>query len=159
MREPVLLCMRGGKFFVRATACGAKAHELNQLKNRKTRGCTKVVCQQCAQASKPRAIIALRCNNPFLRNISARSCHVVGTRQVNISPFTFSNATVLLGEECVEKFWFGCQWKEWSPWFCCLLDMCSGVMSFNSFFQTGAGLAQKKCGRGMGWDGLRAGAG
>jgi len=36
-----------GKFFVRATECGAKAHELNQLKNRKTRGCTKVVCQQC----------------------------------------------------------------------------------------------------------------
>jgi len=42
VREPVLLCMRGGKFFVRATACGAKAHELNQLKNRKTRGCTKI---------------------------------------------------------------------------------------------------------------------
>jgi len=48
VREPVLLCMRGGKFFVRATASGAKAHELNPLKNRKTRGCTKVVCQHCA---------------------------------------------------------------------------------------------------------------
>jgi len=47
VREPLLLCMRGGKFFVLATACGAKAHELNQLKNRKTRGCTKVVCQHC----------------------------------------------------------------------------------------------------------------
>jgi len=33
---------------VRATECGAKAHELNQLKNRKTRGCIKVVCQHCA---------------------------------------------------------------------------------------------------------------
>jgi len=48
VREPVLLCMRGGKFFVRATACGTKAHELNQLKNRKPLGCTKVVCQHCA---------------------------------------------------------------------------------------------------------------
>ena len=38
-------------------------------------------------------------NNTFLRNISARSSHVVGTRQVNISPFPFSNATVVLGEE------------------------------------------------------------
>jgi len=28
-----------GKFFVRATECGGEAHELNQLKNRKTRGC------------------------------------------------------------------------------------------------------------------------
>jgi len=37
-----------GKFFVRATECGAKAHELNQLKNREIRGCTKVVCQHCA---------------------------------------------------------------------------------------------------------------
>jgi len=36
------------KFFVRVTECGAKARELNQLKNRKTRGCTEVVCQQCA---------------------------------------------------------------------------------------------------------------
>ena len=27
------------------------------------------------------------------------------------------------------------------------------------FFQTGAGLAQKKCGRGMGWDGQRGGCG
>ena len=48
VREPLLLCMRGGKFFVRATTCGAKAHELNQLKNRKTLGCTKVVYQHCA---------------------------------------------------------------------------------------------------------------
>jgi len=51
--EPVLLCMRGGRrmgnsLFVWATECEAKAHELNQLKNRKTRGCTKVVSQQCA---------------------------------------------------------------------------------------------------------------
>jgi len=29
-----------GKIFVRATEYRAKAHELNQLKNRKTRGCT-----------------------------------------------------------------------------------------------------------------------
>jgi len=29
----------------------------------------------------------------------ALACHVVGTRQVNISPFPFSNATVLLGKE------------------------------------------------------------
>jgi len=29
-----------GKFFVPATECGAEACELNQLKNRKTRGCT-----------------------------------------------------------------------------------------------------------------------
>jgi len=28
------------KFFVRVTECRAKAHELNQLKNCKTRGCT-----------------------------------------------------------------------------------------------------------------------
>ena len=28
------------KFFVRVTECWAKAHELNQLKNRKIRGCT-----------------------------------------------------------------------------------------------------------------------
>jgi len=28
------------KFFVRVTECCAKAHELNQLKNRKTLGCT-----------------------------------------------------------------------------------------------------------------------
>jgi len=27
------------------------------------------------------------------------------------------------------------------------------------FFQTGAGLTQKKCGRDMGWDGLRGGCG
>ena len=60
MREPALLCVRvelaagrvrvvlgagAGrarveKFFVRVTQCLAKAHELNQLKNRKTRGCT-----------------------------------------------------------------------------------------------------------------------
>ena len=38
----------GWIFFVRATECGAKAHELTQLKNRKTRGCTKVVCQHCS---------------------------------------------------------------------------------------------------------------
>jgi len=39
------------------------------------------------------------CNNPFLRDISARSCHVVGTKEGNISLFPFSNATVVLGEE------------------------------------------------------------
>ena len=36
------------KFFVRITGCWTKAHELNQLKNRKTRGCTKVVSQHYA---------------------------------------------------------------------------------------------------------------
>jgi len=30
------------KFFVRVTECRAKTHELNQLKNCKTRGCTEV---------------------------------------------------------------------------------------------------------------------
>jgi len=40
--------VQDGKFFVRATECGAKAHELNQLKNCKTGGCTKAVCQHCA---------------------------------------------------------------------------------------------------------------
>ena len=46
VQEPVLLCVRvrvvlaagagrDKKFFVRATECLAKAHELNQLKNRK----------------------------------------------------------------------------------------------------------------------------
>jgi len=39
---------RDVKLFVRVNQCWAKAHELNQLKNRKTRGFTKVVCQHCA---------------------------------------------------------------------------------------------------------------
>jgi len=41
--------VQDGKFFLRANECGAKAHELNQLKNRKTRGCTKVVCKGAAR--------------------------------------------------------------------------------------------------------------
>jgi len=36
------------KFFVRVTQCWAKARELNQLKNRKTRGCT--VLEQCCHS-------------------------------------------------------------------------------------------------------------
>ena len=36
------------KFFVRLNECWAQAHERSQLKIRKTRGCTKVVCQHCA---------------------------------------------------------------------------------------------------------------
>jgi len=36
------------KFFVRVTECWATARVLNQLKNRKTRGCTVLVCQHCA---------------------------------------------------------------------------------------------------------------
>ena len=59
VREPVLLYMwvwvelaagqaRDEKFFVWVTGCCAKAHELNQIKNCKTRGCTKVACQHCA---------------------------------------------------------------------------------------------------------------
>ena len=39
--------MQEKKFFVVVIECWAKVHELNQLKNRKTRGCTKVVCQHC----------------------------------------------------------------------------------------------------------------
>jgi len=42
--------------------------------------------------SRPAAIITLWCNNPLLRNISSDSCHVV-------SKWTFSNDTVVLGEE------------------------------------------------------------
>ena len=34
----------------------------------------------------------------------------------------------------VEKIWFGCQWKQWLAWFCCLLDLSSGIMSGASFF-------------------------
>jgi len=47
------------KFFVRVTECWSEAHELNQLKIRKTRGCTvtRVVCQYCAYDSRPAAII------------------------------------------------------------------------------------------------------
>jgi len=61
VQEPVLLCVRvlivlvagagraqDEKFFVRVTACLAKAHELNQLKNRKEHGFTKIFCQHCA---------------------------------------------------------------------------------------------------------------
>jgi len=42
VREPALLCMRVRVeiFFVRVTEHWVKARELNQLKNRKTRGCT-----------------------------------------------------------------------------------------------------------------------
>ena len=52
-RERVVLLARAGwarveKFFVRVTECWTKAHELNQLKNRKTRRCTQAVCQHCA---------------------------------------------------------------------------------------------------------------
>ena len=47
----------------------------------------------------PEQLLHYRCNNPFLRNIIARSCHVVGTRQVKISPFPLSNATVVLVED------------------------------------------------------------
>jgi len=39
---------RDEKFFVRVNECCAEEHELNQLKNRKTRGYTEVVCQHCA---------------------------------------------------------------------------------------------------------------
>ena len=74
------------EFFVRATECWAKAHELNQLKNCKTRGRTEVVCQDCAWDNKPAAIITLWCNNPLLRNIRSGSCHVAGK-------WCFSNAT------------------------------------------------------------------
>jgi len=28
---------------------------------------------------------------------------------------------------------FGCQWKEWAAWFCCLSDLSSGIMSRASF--------------------------
>jgi len=61
VQEPVLLCVgvrvvlaagagraRDEKFFVRVTECLAKAHELNQLKNRKEHGFTKFFCQHCA---------------------------------------------------------------------------------------------------------------
>jgi len=54
------------KFFMRITECltqiigtNCKTDENNQLKNRKTCGCTKVVCQHCAYASRPPAIITL----------------------------------------------------------------------------------------------------
>jgi len=36
------------KFFVPVNERSAKAHGLNQLKNRKTHGCTEVICQHCA---------------------------------------------------------------------------------------------------------------
>ena len=39
---------RNEKIFLRVNGCWAKARELNQLKNRKTRGCIEVVCQHCA---------------------------------------------------------------------------------------------------------------
>jgi len=59
VQEPVLLCVRvvlaagagwarDEKLFVRVTECLAKAHELNQLKNRKAHGFTKFFCQHCA---------------------------------------------------------------------------------------------------------------
>ena len=66
------------KFILRVTECWAKAHKLNQLKHRKTCGCTEVVCQHCAWDSRPTTIIAIWCNSPLLRNISSDSCHVVG---------------------------------------------------------------------------------
>jgi len=83
---------RDEKFFVWVTECWVKAHELNQLTNRKTRGCTEVVCQHCALNSRPAAVITLWCNNPLLRNISSDSCHVVGK-------WTFSSARAVLGDE------------------------------------------------------------
>jgi len=36
------------KLLMLVNECWAKAHELDQLRNRKTRGCTEVVCQHCA---------------------------------------------------------------------------------------------------------------
>jgi len=48
---------RVDKFFVQVTECRAKAHELNQLKNCKTRGCTELVCQHCAYDSRHAAVI------------------------------------------------------------------------------------------------------
>jgi len=59
VQEPVLLYVRvvlaagvgwarDKKFFVRITEYLAKAHELNQLKNRKEHGFTKFFCQHCA---------------------------------------------------------------------------------------------------------------
>jgi len=62
--ESALLCVKSGlnllqvdKFFVQVTECRAKAHELNQLKNCKTRGCTELVCQHCAYDSWHAAVI------------------------------------------------------------------------------------------------------
>jgi len=39
---------RDEKLFMRVNERSGKAHELIQLKNRKTRGCTEVACQDCA---------------------------------------------------------------------------------------------------------------
>jgi len=47
LRVPVF-AGRDEKSFVGVTECWAKAHELNQLKIRKTHGYTEVVCQHCA---------------------------------------------------------------------------------------------------------------
>jgi len=77
------------KFFVRITECWDKAHELNQLKNRKTRGCTKAAYQHCAWGNRPAATITLWCKNPSLRDVSSDTCCVVGKW-----PFPLSIATV-----------------------------------------------------------------
>jgi len=49
--------VQDGKLFVRATECGAKAHELNQLKNRKTRGCTKVFASIALRPVSPEKLL------------------------------------------------------------------------------------------------------
>jgi len=51
VREPVLLCMLGGRRMGNSLCVQLNVepkHMNFQLKNRKTRGCTKVVCQHCA---------------------------------------------------------------------------------------------------------------
>jgi len=95
VREPVLLCMLGGRRMGNSLCVqlNVEPKHLNLISSKTAKH---------VDVLKLFASIALMPVSPeqlLHYDVTARSCHVVGTRQVNISPFPFSNATVVGGEE------------------------------------------------------------